>query len=307
MLMRIMLWAILAGSIVMGYFGYKTGSATNAAVGMGIIIVAAFAFFFIVKMLLHLGFFLIKILLIVGLIALVAVSGLKGCQYLMDSGRKVNSTNTEKLQQMEEKIATEPFWNRFASFFSFSNDSGSSKQHPIVKGKQLDIQQLKPQPLPKQISGQVTEVRSGYLFRMGPHFVKLYGIDAPDPRQTCLDKRGATYNCGHKSKLMLERLIFGKRLTCQIAGGDYRENYIATCKIQNTDVGVSMLTAGWAVADRNITSVYTPYEEQAHQKKMGLWAGKFVAPWQARAQNRILQQNALAKKSDEGFWGSLFK
>ena len=95
MLMRIMLWAILAGSIVMGYFGYKTGSATNAAVGMGIIIVAAFAFFFIIKMLLHLGFFLIKILLIVGLIALVAVSGLKGCQYLMDSGRQVNSQQTQ--------------------------------------------------------------------------------------------------------------------------------------------------------------------------------------------------------------------
>ena len=307
MLMRIMLWAILAGSIVMGYFGYKTGSATNAAVGMGIIIISAFAFFFIIKMFLRLGFFLIKVLLIVGLIALIAVSGLKGCQYLMDSGRQVNSTNTEKLQQMEEKMATEPLWDRFVSFFSFSNNSGSNKRSPVIKGKELNIQRLKPQPLPKQISGQVTEVRSGYLFRMGQHFVKLYGIDAPDPRQTCLDKRGATYNCGHKSKVMLERLILGKRLSCQIAGGDYRENYVATCKIRKTDVGVSMLTAGWAVADRWATSVYVPYEEQAHQKKTGLWAGKFVAPWQARAQNRILQQNALSKKSDEGFWGSLFK
>ena len=305
MLIRIMLWAILAGSIVMGYFGYKTGSATNAAVGMGLIIMLAFVFFFIVKMFLHLGFFLVKILLIVGLIALIAVSGLKGCQYLMDSGRAVNSVQTQKAQEMEEKIATKPLWDRLTSFFSFSQNTPPKGKVPTPKN--IDIPQLKKEPLPQQISGKVTEVRSGYLFRMGPHFVKLYGIDAPDPRQVCLDKRGANYNCGHKSKRMLERLILGKKLDCQIAGGDYRENYIATCRLQKTDVGVSMLSAGWAVADRSATAVYIPYEDQAHQKKAGLWAGKFIAPWKARAQQRLQQQRELSNQSQGGFWESLFK
>ena len=305
MLMRIMLWSILAGSVVMGYFGYKTGSATNAAVGMGVVIIAAFLLFFIVKMFLHLGFFLIKLLLIVGLIALIAVSGLKGCQYLMDSGRKVNQQQVEKVQEMENKIVTQSLWDRFVSFVSFSNDRPQKKTTP--KPENIDLKALQKEPLPQNITGKVTEVRSGYLFRMGPHFIKLYGIDAPDPRQTCLDKRGASYNCGHKSKVMLERLISGKNLTCQIAGGDYRKNYIATCKIRNTDVGVSMLSAGWAVADRSVTSVYTPYENQAHQKKIGLWAGKFVAPWQARAQQRLQQYNAIKNSAQDGFWGSLFK
>ena len=307
MLMRIILWAILAGSIVMGYFGYKTGSATNAAVGIGIIIVAAFAIFFMMKMFLHFGFFLVKILLIMGLIALIAISGLKGCQYLMDSGRKINSQQTQKLQEMEENIATKPLLDRFISFFSFSNDPSKEGHRRMIKGKEIDLRQIPKQPLPQQISGQVTEVRSGYLFRIGQHFVKLYGIDAPDPRQTCLDKRGATYNCGHKSKVMLERLILGKNLACQVAGGDYRKNYVATCKIYKTDVGVSMLTAGWAVADRTATSVYIPYEEQAHKKKVGLWAGKFVAPWQARAQSRLQLQKNISENSKDSFWGSLFK
>ena len=140
---------------------------------------------------------------------------------------------------------------------------------------------------------------------MGPHFVKLYGIDAPDPAQSCLDKRGATYKCGRKSKKMLERLILGKTISCQVAGGDYSGNYIATCKTRGVDVGASLLTAGWAVADRATTGVYTPYEDDAHRKKMGLWAGKFVAPWTARAKRaRQVQAKQEAKGS---FWERLFK
>ena len=186
-------------------------------------------------------------------------------------------------------------------FFSFKKKSDNQQ----VLIKQEAFRPLKPVALPKSIRAEVTEVRSGYLFKMGSHFVKLYGIDAPDPIQSCLDKRGATYKCGRKSKRMLERLILGKTITCQIAGGDYNGNYIATCKTRGVDVGASLLSAGWAVADRATTTVYTPYEDQAHQKKMGLWAGKFMAPWTARTKHmRKIQAQKEAKTS---FWEALFK
>jgi endonuclease YncB( thermonuclease family) len=134
----------------------------------------------------------------------------------------------------------------------------------------------------KQISGIVSEVRSGYLIKIQASFIKLYGIDAPDPKQECLDAHGQTYSCGRTSKQMMEKLVLGKRLVCKVVGGDNTGNYVAACNLNGTDVGAGMVSAGWAVADRAASDVYIPYETLAHEQGYGLWAGKFVAPWDAR-------------------------
>ena len=104
---------------------------------------------------------------------------------------------------------------------------------------------------------------------------------------------------------MLEKLILNKIVNCQIAGGDYHQNYIATCKIENTDIGVSMVSSGWAVADRRASKVYIPYEKEANRKNLGLWSGKFVAPWQARQTEKTKKIHKVSSK--KGFWESLFK
>ena len=64
-------------------------------------------------------------------------------------------------------------------------------------------------------------------------------------------------------------------------------NYIATCNIGGYDVGAAMTAVGWAVADRRSSAVYIPYEQQARTGQAGLWAGRFVAPWVARAKHQI--------------------
>jgi len=302
MLMRLLLWAILIGSVIMGYFGYKSGSATNAAIGMSAFLVGGLVLFFVLKALLHLGFFMIKVILILGLVALIGVAGLKGCEYLIGSDKTPKEEKTKESTEVVQPFTdNEPgILERALNFFSLNKTKPNS---PSNKGK-VSVPQ-RPVALPNNITGKVTEVRSGYLFKMGTHFVKLYGIDAPDPSQSCLDKRGSTYKCGKKSKKMLERLILGRTIACQVAGGDYSGNYIATCKTRGVDVGASLLTAGWAVADRATTTVYTPYEDNAHIKRQGLWAGKFVAPWTARA--RHTRQLQAKQENSKGFWESLFK
>ncbi|MDY6407600.1 MAG: thermonuclease family protein [Pseudomonadota bacterium] len=306
MLMRFLLWAILIGSIIMGYLGFKTGSATNAAVGMALFLVGGFILFFLIKALLQLGFFVVKIVLILGIIALIGVASLKGCEYMAKSDKNSTSVTTPKQEEISDP---QPFVNSepgilqktldFLSFKKKANESTLPPQQNLTKP-------MRPVSLPPNIQAKVTEVRSGYLFKMGHHFIKLYGIDAPDPAQSCLDKRGATFKCGKRSKKMLERLILGRTISCQIAGGDYSGNYIATCNTRGVDVGASMLTAGWAVADRAMTTVYTPYEDDAHTKKRGLWAGKFVAPWTARAK-RIHQIQVKQENAQKGFWERLFQ
>lgn len=302
MLMRFLLWAILIGSVIMGYLGFKTGSATNAAVGMSLFLVGGFVLFFLLKALLHFGFFMIKVFLILGLIALIAVAGLKGCEYVLKPNEATPVSQEEQIQQSQPFVDSNPgILKKTMDFLSF-------KQSPKEQNKTIPNNTpmpVKPMILPKNINGKVTEVRSGYLFKMGPHFIKLYGIDTPDPIQACLNKRGETYKCGKRSKKMLERLILGQTLSCQIAGGDYNGNYIATCKTRGVDVGASLLTAGWAVADRATTTVYTPYEDEAHLQKRGLWAGKFMAPWTARSKHSVKAQ--AKQDAKKGFWESLFQ
>lgn len=303
--MKIMLWAILIGSLIMGYFGYKTGSATNAAIGIGVFILGGFTLFFLLKVFLHLGFVAVKFLLFVVLIAIILISGFKGCQYLNEKGRETNQQQVEEIQSFETKVAGQSMVERIGAFFTLSK---KGTQQPI-QAKQQHSSGLHSVPkipkLPPKLTGIVNTVRAGYLIKVDDHFVKLYGIDAPDPQQDCLSQRGENFSCGHTSKMMLERLILGKQVNCQIVGGDYNDNYIATCRVGAVDIGASMVMAGWAVADRTASKVYIPYEESAHKKRSGLWAGKFVAPWQARAM-RVKQAHA-ASQNKTGFWESLFK
>ena len=298
MLTRILIWAVVIGSIVMGFIGIQTGSVTNAAIGICILIIGAFLVFFLLKLFLHFGFFLVKILLILGLISLIVVAGIKGCTYLAtEASPKPQPPKPEPIVIIgDESLPTPNLWQKAKKILHFNQSP--EKAQPVSQMRQVQS------PLPSRISGVVKSVQSGYLFKIGDHFIKLYGVDAPDPKQKCLDARGSRYDCGKQAKAMLERLIEGQNLTCQVAGGDYRENFIATCQIRDTDIGAAMVSAGWAVADRFVTDVYIPYEEQAHRKKAGLWAGKFVAPWDARTPKA---QPVQKQKSNESFWRKLFQ
>lgn len=112
--------------------------------------------------------------------------------------------------------------------------------------------------------------------------MKLYGVDAPDLNQVCLTKRGEQYACGKTAQNKLKKLLLNKKIDCQIVGQDQNNFYLTTCVIQGYDVGATMVSVGWAVAERHISQVYIPYEQQAHRAHEGLWAGKFMAPWEFR-------------------------
>ena len=64
----------------------------------------------------------------------------------------------------------------------------------------------------------------------------------------------------------------------------------ATCSIGPYDLGAAMVEAGWAVALRNVTPVYVPYEESARQKQFGLWAGQFYMPWEWVSQQKKMAE-----------------
>jgi endonuclease YncB( thermonuclease family) len=124
--------------------------------------------------------------------------------------------------------------------------------------------------IPKVIDGETLEL-AGERFR-------LYGIDAPDPRQNC-EIRGRDYNCGHVSKTALMDLVAGVKIRCVPKSSGNEGKRIAICYAGGYDLAEGMVHTGWAMAMPRHGGKYLSIERQAERARRGMWQGKFTPPW----------------------------
>ncbi len=108
--------------------------------------------------------------------------------------------------------------------------------------------------------------------------MQLYGIDAPEMNQSCANAKGRSYRCGQEAANWLKGWITGYNLDCQIMGRAANGNYVGVCSLGDYDLGAALVNAGWAVANREESEVYVPYEDEARTKRNGLWSGRFYKP-----------------------------
>jgi len=129
--------------------------------------------------------------------------------------------------------------------------------------------------------------------------IRLYGIAAPDLRQSC-EWPNKTIPCGAIAKTAMMDLIAGARVVCRErtetrhaetrhaetrhaetrhANADHMER-LAICYAGGFDIGANMVHTGWALADPKTPSNYATIEARARQKARGLWKGRFVRPWE---------------------------
>jgi endonuclease YncB( thermonuclease family) len=118
--------------------------------------------------------------------------------------------------------------------------------------------------------------------------LRLHGIDAPDPGQTCRTRQGHVYDCGEQARAMLERLLAGREVDCDIhyEAGDGRA--AATCRIGGISVAGAMVLRGWAFAAVHLAPDYARLQALAQSRRAGMWAGRVEAPWLWRS--RRLQE-----------------
>lgn len=124
--------------------------------------------------------------------------------------------------------------------------------------------------------------------------IRLNGIDTPEPNQSCLDETGKRWRCGREATLALRTIVGDQAITCK---GDERGKYkrlIAICFIGAKDLNAEMVKQGWALAYRKYSTNYVAEETDAKTKKLGLWRGKFVAPWDWRRGKRLASETQKA-------------
>lgn len=107
--------------------------------------------------------------------------------------------------------------------------------------------------------------------------VRLYGIDAPELRQTCV-RDGVTWPCGVQAREQLASLLIGGEVQCQglpSAGGGM---LAARCAVGDSDLGEGMVASGFATVAGEGEADYADMAVRVQTRKIGIWAGTFDAP-----------------------------
>lgn len=130
------------------------------------------------------------------------------------------------------------------------------------------------------------KVIDGDTIYIGEHKIRLSGFDAPESEQTCQANK-QTYDCGAVATEGLGQLTAGQTVQCQTSDKDRYGRWIASCRVNGTDLGAWMVGNGLAVAYRRYSTAYVADEEAAKAKELGLWAGPFVMPWDWRQGKRL--------------------
>ena len=142
------------------------------------------------------------------------------------------------------------------------------------------------------------KVVDGATIKIGSTKIRLYGIDAPEKGQICINKMKEPYDCGLYSKKHLEKAI-GKgefQVTCVYNSVDIYKRILGICYrgIKNPDaerpeilnVNHFMVGTGRAVAYTKYSTLYVKAEKFARRSRRGIWQGKFDMPWDWRKKNR---------------------
>ena len=125
----------------------------------------------------------------------------------------------------------------------------------------------------------------GDTIHIGNNKVRLYGIDAPEIKQTCTINK-IIWECGADSSQALESIIAEKEVRCEIVDIDRYKRFVAKCFLKNIYLNQYMVENGWALAYRYYSDDFIKNEEIAKKNKAGIWQGKFLDPYLFRKQQK---------------------
>ncbi|MCY4393772.1 MAG: thermonuclease family protein [Rhodospirillaceae bacterium] len=118
--------------------------------------------------------------------------------------------------------------------------------------------------------------------------IRLQGIDAPERLQSCLDEQGRQYRCGCAATEALKNAIGYSPARCDLAV--QRERYgraLGTCFVGGRNLNRWLVRQGYALVYRRNSMRYIADEEAARRRKVGMHAGRYVAPWHWRRGKRL--------------------
>jgi len=151
-----------------------------------------------------------------------------------------------------------------------------------------------------RIHGMVVNVSDGDHLTVNNNgteiFVRLYGIDAPEiskvrRKDKSQSKHGQPF--AGKAFMELSNKVLHRQVTLEIMRTDHHEQVIAVVFLENRNINLEMVTAGWAWASRSSKKhpeqlEYQEAEKHARSERTGLWSQNDpLPPWEFRKQRKM--------------------
>lgn len=137
-----------------------------------------------------------------------------------------------------------------------------------------------------EASDRHAQVIDGDTLQIGSDTVQLWGIDAPELGQTCLNQ-ARRWRCGLEAAYALRKSIGGSAVECEIRDRGNESPAIGVCRAGTKDLAEALLLQGYAVAAPDGPPGYLTAQETAKTASLGLWRGPFVEPWEWRKGSRL--------------------
>lgn len=134
-----------------------------------------------------------------------------------------------------------------------------------------------------ELTGRARVV-DGDTLAIGTTTVRLFGIDAPEGKQTCVDARDWRWACGTAAARRLEALIAGRPVTCDGRGDDDYGRVLAVCRVGGQALNPQLVREGLAWAFVRYSDAYAGIEQEARGAERGVFAAQNTPPWDYRAQ-----------------------
>ncbi|RWF05373.1 MAG: thermonuclease family protein [Mesorhizobium sp.] len=132
----------------------------------------------------------------------------------------------------------------------------------------------------------VASVIDGDTIEVHGQRIRFNGIDAPESKQYCDNAKGFEYPCGRRSAEALDSFLAASRpVQCTFVTWDRYHRFVGDCRrADGTSVAAWMVAHGQALDwPRYSNGAYAAQQAKAEASKLGVWVGKFDAPWDWRA------------------------
>ena len=123
-------------------------------------------------------------------------------------------------------------------------------------------------------------VIAGDTIKIDGKRIRLHGIDAPDERQLCTDATGKSHPCDRRAASTLAEKIKSQTVICRPTSDGHSHPTVAECWLDNLNLNIWIVAQGWAIADREGSTDYAPWEDDARGAQRGIWAEILTDPSQ---------------------------
>ncbi|MFC5343401.1 thermonuclease family protein (plasmid) [Brevundimonas staleyi] len=132
-------------------------------------------------------------------------------------------------------------------------------------------------PAEPSIQGRASVI-DGDTLEIHGRRIRLWGVDAPESRQTC-EADGQSYRCGAAAANLLDARLRDQVVSCFEEDIDRYDRMVARCEVRGEDLGGWLVRQGLAVRyARYAGDAYLAEEAAARHDKAGVWAGAFDPP-----------------------------